>query len=279
MNSAFLEWFSGKSLANANAALVLLEGSVAHGSWLPGASRKVKAALNKQNVAKKWAQANQSCLVSIGNRDNTRDSRGWAAHHAMYYGYLGNRVDTHVMRALAEKPEQHALVDVVERWSLSFAEARVAIERLDATRPVPVFTTMKASSTVSATLKSLGMAVESNTVRACPMKSEMIEYLSSKTGKTVCMMVVTVDPPEGTIRHASRFHCGKGQCEACGHAIHRPFNWVPLLIDNQAGVPHLLFVGMDCARTIFGVDVKGDLIIVRGDRQIFLQKLAAADLP
>lgn len=49
------------------------------------------------------------------------------------------------------------------------------------------------------------------------------------------------------------------QCQACGHAIKNVFNWVPLVVDSAAGVPHAMWVGKDCAQTLFGVTVKGEL--------------------
>jgi len=52
-----LHWFTGKSREKAELALELLVESEKLGYWLPKASRSVRAALGKHNVATKFARA------------------------------------------------------------------------------------------------------------------------------------------------------------------------------------------------------------------------------
>lgn len=67
--------------------------------------------------------------------------------------------------------------------------------------------------------------------------------------------------PEGTKFNATGYcrTANNHQCQACGHAIKNAFNWVLLVVDSAAGVPHAMWVGKDCAQTLFGVAVKGEL--------------------
>jgi len=71
--------------------------------------------------------------------------------------------------------------------------------------------------------------------------------------------------PKNTVFDRGRFTQGH-QCQSCGHAIHNPYNWVPLLIDSQKGIPHALWVGRDCSASVFGVKVTGEVIIENNPR-------------
>jgi hypothetical protein len=73
---------------------------------------------------------------------------------------------------------------------------------------------------------------------------------------------IIVDWPDGTLHNKSHFNysANNQQCQACGHAIQNPFNWVPILAFNTTKVPHSLWVGRDCASKLFGCKVEGDAI-------------------
>ncbi len=54
---SILEWFSGKSRDMiVNFTLPALAESAALGYWKEGVARAVRASLNKQNVASRWAR-------------------------------------------------------------------------------------------------------------------------------------------------------------------------------------------------------------------------------
>ena len=99
------------------------------------------------------------------------------------------------------------------------------------------------------------------------MRGEWIEYVFK--GKKCRVYEVVIDWPEGTQHNKSRFfHSGNHmQCQACGHAIQHPFNWVPILAYGQkhdrVPVPYSLWVGRDCAGKLFGCEVEGDAIYKR----------------
>jgi hypothetical protein len=245
---AVLRWFSGSSLVKAKEALELVDASVEQGSWIPGASRKAWAAM-KPNVAKKTIK------VDSGYKASKADS---AIHFAIAYGSFGGVAGLTLQDATRE------LNDDALEFYIDFQPLVDAMRKLDATRPVPTFTTMNASPTVSAELKRQG-AVQ---VEVCPIRYEERSKTDEK-GNVTYFMVAILEWPEGTKHNTSRYAYGtatNNQCHACGHAIKRMFNWVPLVLTTEAGEKRSLWVGRDCAKTLFGVDMAGDLELAEGQR-------------
>jgi hypothetical protein len=83
-----------------------------------------------------------------------------------------------------------------------------------------------------------------------------------KDGKKQYAMVAELLWPEGTRFGASRFaeegdRWPVGRCHSCGHAIRKSTNWVPLVATDDTGAPLALWVGKDCAQTLFGIKVTG----------------------
>jgi hypothetical protein len=151
-----------------------------------------------------------------------------------------------------------ALLAAREAFKKAMEPVEALMARWDATRPTPTFTSMGASPTVTATVKSFD-AVK---VEVCPIKWHQYEYTDSN-GKVQYATYGELLWPEGTKHHTSRY-TGTGQnrqCEACGHAIKNNFNWVPLILTASDGTPKSLWTGRDCAKTLFGIDMTGDLEI------------------
>lgn len=250
IDRAVLDLFTGKARDKASAALDILDQSVAQGFWVPGASRSVRAALNKSAVAKKHS------------RRFDYSPEPFRLMMCLAYDPI-----TYMDGALQTLELFKDLDDSDYDGSLGFARLYVKllapivemVRRLDATRPPPVFTTMKASPTVSKTVKDLG-AVD---IKVCPMKFEQVRRVSGKPCSVTFETVARLDWPDGTLHNTSRF-TGSCQCQACGHAIRNRDNWVPLVLTSEDGTARSLWVGRDCAKTLFGIDVKGDLEIVGG---------------
>jgi hypothetical protein len=242
-----LKWFSGSALAKAKDALELLDASVELGSWVPGASRKVYAALGKPNVASKTIKLNNS--YDAPNAES-------ALMYAVKYGSFGRMVRLSLQDATRE------LNDDALEFYIDFKPMVDMLAKLDATRPVPVFTTMNASPTVSAELKRHDAA----SVEVCPMEFNEVEAIDEK-GNKYFKTVVKLVWPVGIKHNTSRYAYGtdnNNQCHACGHAIKNAFNWVPLILTTGKGEKKSLWVGRDCAKTLFGVDMTGDLEIIGG---------------
>ncbi len=285
--TAIRRWYSGKALAVVEQyVLPMLALAEEQGFWPKGASRKVKAALNKQTVAIKFARANER------NRDDRRgydDSKlegllddvsddrkhyfnaklsGHRIVHAMMFGqfhYARQAVelalDLKAQRCVRTPAEQEALQTAMQ-WAIDFRPVADLVAKLDATRPKIVLVMGSLSRAVVANLgKLMGLALDD--IKPAPVEGKWIEVTNDK-GQVERYWVVEVVWPAGTRHYTSKFafgsKAGNEQCHACGHAIKDPWNWVPLLgVNREEGAyPVSLWVGRDCARKLFSVVVTGD---------------------
>lgn len=141
------------------------------------------------------------------------------------------------------------------------ANLEAIFTKWDATRPAPTFTTEGASPTVTATLKDL----DAVRVAVCEMEFKEVEYLD-KNGQKAFMTIAKLLWPVGIKHGTSRYSetCNNSQCQACGHAIKNAFNWIPLVLTCSNGDTKSLWVGRDCAKTLFGIDMVGELEIEGG---------------
>lgn len=276
---AVLSWFSGKSRTNMVAALDALDRSIAQGCWEQGWSRKVAAAAKKANLAAKVARtARRTKLFPDLTYRLTHYEEISAAKYLvewMLYGHIRksdvDKVTDESAKCLTDA--QIEVVGLARAFYNSMAPVWEAIERLDATRPKPVFTTLGASPTITKTMADLGVVAGGADVgiEVCPMHFEEIETTDEhgrKTYRPVCIL----DWPAGTQHHTSRFAGGNlnngylCQCESCGHAISNGYNWVPMVVTVPGQAPRSLWVGRDCAKMMFGIDVKGEVEIVNRPR-------------
>ena len=261
-----LEWFSGKSRETIRTFTIpaLIE-SVELGYWKKGVSRKVRASLNKQSVAARWAREVESAL-------------GVDYKHPLYVGLMNMRygsyarapgmMSTEALDKLHVEPyfftkknTAQDVGDVIERWARANAEIAELVHLLDSRRPLPVIVMSTLSPTVASNLSS-HIGIDVSTLQSPPSHGEWVEY--EYKGKKCQVYWVIIDWPEGTQHNKSRFlHSGNHmQCEACGHAIQNPFNWVPILAYGHGDkpAPYGLWVGRDCAGKLFGCKVEGDAI-------------------
>lgn len=281
--AAVLRWFKGKSLENASAALDLVEASLKEGSWIPGASRKVEGALNKANIAVKlargweaenWAQAghHSTLLGDLGER-GTGLGTGWQVAHNMKFGAFRaiQSIDISALRTEADQygaasgrtyersRAQLAALTRAAEYQQDMSTVAAAVERLNMTRPAPKFLRPgTVSPTVQRTLDAMGAV----SIEVAPMEYRTIERLD-KDGKKIFVTVCVLLWPQGTEHHTSLKGYLGSNCEACGHAIRNGFNWVPMLITTKTGGKKSLWVGRDCAKRLFEVELKGDLEIVQ----------------
>lgn len=271
-----LEWFSGKSReAVVTRALPALTESVALGYWQKGVARGVRAALNKQNVAVKWAREVEVAL-GVDYRHPLRDGLS-----NMRYGAYGRAPRMLVEGELeklrsktyfyTKKGVSQDVGEVIERWARANAEVAELVDLLDARRPRPVIVMKTLSPTVAQNI-SRHIGIDVSTIQSPPMHGEWVEYVYK--GKKCLVYEVIIDWPEGTLHNKSRFlqSANHMQCQACGHAIKHPFNWVPILAygpkeqgSPREETPYSLWVGRDCAEKLFGAKVEGDAIYKRED--------------
>lgn len=258
--AAVLAYFKGKPAEKATQALDNLTACLEAGYWLKGrgGARGVVAGLDKScPVAKKT-------LVAAGITEDGGFGWGdkrrplyWDAYHALTSSFQwAPRSNDEDLAALGDAPIV-ALFKHVKTYRDAFAPIVVAIEALNRRIPPPVITQAGASPTVTRTLASLGATA----VSPCPMERKLVRRKTAK-GDEVETLVWLLKWPEGTRHNTSRYSSGH-QCQACGHAIRNGHNWAPLVLTTDDG-PKSLWVGHDCARTLFGVDYSSGLEIEGG---------------
>jgi hypothetical protein len=267
MNTNFLNWYSGKSAEKLQALMPGFLTSVEQGYWEPGLSRSFRSALTKHNVATKAVRPLRREMERLGtpagaseyDEQYRRVARmGWDAATVMIYGPALTQMaglDLDAMDAAASD-KLKPLMAQVRRYVADFTPVMEAVRRLDATRPAPVFTSLGISPTVTATLGAAWLNLNLATIRPCPYHIEVRESTDSK-GKAVFEAVMVLDFPANTVHDASRFASAQ-HCHACGHRISNCFNWVCILANDDNGQTYSMWVGRDCAKSIFGIDVKGE---------------------
>lgn len=273
---SILEWYSGKARDTiANFVIPALTECAELGFWKKGVARTVKAALNKQNVAQKLSRALDEQLGAVDRFGSGRNRLGYdhPLHEGasdMLYGQYGRAPRHLTPDAKAKRDSKGALIltakagpvnanEAIERWAQAFAEVAELIELLDARRPKPVVVMKTLSPTVAKNVSEhIGLDVA--TIQSPPMHGEWVEI--THKGQKMTVWMVVIDWPEGTLHNKSCFlhSVNNSLCQACGHAIQDPFNWIPILSYDTAKTPYSLWVGRDCARKLFGCEVEGDAI-------------------
>lgn len=275
--SAILAWYTGRALARVQELLPRLAEAEIAGFWPPKLSRSARAILSKQSVAERFARRNErpenhrpsdadeGLLEFVGDvrgrRAHEAKLRGWRLVHAMRFGAFE---DAAALVELAERLAPHTRGDAERTalatalgWARDFAPVARLFARLDATRPRPSYEFGEISAAVRANVQD-AMGLQFETVRAPEVEWREVEI--EKNGKKARIWLGFILWPEGTRHGASKFDVGPSgvdQCQACGHAIHRGDNWVPLVLDGPRG-PASLWVGRDCARHLFGCRVSGE---------------------
>jgi len=163
------KWFSGKALERlTKEAIPMLQASFEAGEWAPGASRRVRAILNKPTVAQKFARGREGDLRSIKHKND--DRAGFDIYMAMYYGSL-ERV-TELNNLLLTGGFTIASKFITDKDSIfiadfirDFAPIADLIARLDDTRPAPVFTDIGVSPTITRTLTDMGLNLVKGSIR------------------------------------------------------------------------------------------------------------------
>lgn len=281
---SILEWFSGKARDTiVNFTIPALVESEQLGYWKKGVSRTVKASLNKQNVAQKLSKAMEA---QIGEPDRWGSGRNRLPYdHPLCDGAGDMRYGSYGQAPKHLLPEVKAKRDVkgdftftpnkatgpvsanaiIERWAQAFAPVQELIELLDSRRPKPVFVMKTLSPTVAKNL-SAHIGIDVTTLAVPEMHGEYVEV--EIKGQKVQVYEIIIDWPEGTLHNRSRFlhSANNSLCQACGHAIKDPYNWVPILAygtEAPKPAPYSLWVGRDCAAKLFGCEVEGDAIYKR----------------
>ena len=257
--AAVLAYFKGKPAEKATQALDNLAACLEAGYWIKGmgGERGALAALDKGRPVTRRLLAAAGVTEDGGfERGDKRRMLHWDAWFTLeccQFQRAARFTDEH-LAPLGDAP----VVALLKAYRAAFAPVAAAIEALNRRIPPPVITQAGASPTVTRTLASLGATA----VSSCPMECKLVRRRTAK-GDEVETFVWRLKWPEGTRHNTSRYSSPGHQCQACGHAIRNGHNWAPLVLTTPDG-PKSLWVGHDCARTLFGVDYSSGLEIEGG---------------
>jgi len=281
-----LKWFSGNHNVKATAALLKLEECEKAGEWRPGVSRSVRAALSKSNVAIKAIEGHDGQIGSlVAATARYGLSQSWSLAHNVQFGMFEQAAAANFDFAAFEAgleerrsyfgPDFDSVKEALaaaKNWVQDMTPVAQLIWKLDAARQAPVFTHLGVSPTITKTLEQLNFHFSApQSIRLCPMRFERVEQIDEK-GNKFTVPVCILEWPAGTVFGASAhaetigYEWPEGKCHSCGHAIKNDLNWVPLLVDDSNGVPHALWVGTDCSRSLFGIKVKGEIRISKPEK-------------
>ena len=274
-HAALLKWYTGRAKERMTLALALYDRSDAQGYWVPQAARYCAAALRKAPEAIKVgnrlkrlrevriallddqlrAPHKRADLASL-QQERTRLHGYESLYRALVHGALDVVQWPAVEGDSTAPPKEKELIaqgKVFVETALPYYQRMQALNRV---RPPPAVTYLGISPTTTRTLEE--MRLRPSTLRLCP-----IEWVRDPTGALQGRLLW----PEGTRHGVSRFHTsavGRSQCQACGHSIRNRLNWAPLLIEDTDGVPYSLWVGRDCAKSLFGIRWSGPLALTDG---------------
>jgi hypothetical protein len=278
------KWYTGKARQIIlTFVLPTLAEAEALGYWPPNTSRKVAAALNKQTVAARFGKSQErytggghsdrspDLLSNIGAPDAHHAETGWQLVHAMQFGQVGYAPKAlalvEKLRPYATTPAAVAALETAAQWARDFAPIGELLAILDATRPRPTIVLGSLSPTVAGNVgKLMGIDFATIVYPKIEWSYKWMEVMVKGKPVRARVSVATIIWPDGTRHDVSRYahgsKSGNDQCHACGHAIFDGFNWCPLVATTADG-PVSLWVGRDCARKLFAVDVKGDALYDR----------------
>lgn len=248
----------GSKLQKLQESIQLLRDCIAHGAWLPRAQVKVMSGISKGLVNKMPSEHVWDHTVGKGYSETTQAESSELHEMAMclQYGtrYLGDKT--------LNIP---GLDPVVQKaWFELVAGIHKLCQMLNSARPKPVKTEVGLSPKVTKTLKEMNLDIDMSTIDMPPTKQVGEKpRLDKKTGRPIYEYgKPAMDPiyriiwPPGTKKDVSRFSADHGQCEACGKAI-PSYMFVPLSATCRNLGPVGFWVGVDCARNIFGVKDEG----------------------
>jgi hypothetical protein len=238
--------FSGKNLVKAMDAIAKLEECIVEGSWVHS-RRSIESGLNKANVAQKVSKKFRRSEARF-RHDDPRYNCIYHMNFFMNYGQFMRGLENVDADAVRGEAGYSELVEMFDAYKAAFLPVAQAFALLDVTRPKPVITQMGASPTITRNMQEMKVT------------NEIQERLYLSEGKEMRKYVMVLLWPAGTRHNVNRWSmCMNGQCEACGHGIRNPQNRVPLLITTDGGETRSLWTGKDCAKTLFGINVEGDV--------------------
>lgn len=234
-------FLKGSKKPKFTASIDVLRASLQHGSWIPRGKVKAGSGLYQG-------------LVDPKKYSGFGSVYSFELQQCIRFGspYWGNEVPE--MKGVPES--------VVRAWIHCTQEAARVSKLLDTARPKPVITQIGLSPKVTKTLTEMDLDIDLSTIREADLVKKERQDVDhdgkprfTRSGEPVMIDYYIVKWTPGIKLHRSRFS-GGGGCEACGRPIPSG-QFVPIeaLCSKQGLVG--FWVGVDCAKNIFGVKDQG----------------------
>lgn len=251
----------GKKLEKFNESIAILQESLAQDGWTPRGSIKAQSGLY-QGVAK------YNVSYHSGPEHNEDFALMMCLNYGSPAGEIGNAIDrlfTRVSKKTGKLIAAKMNRQFVEAWVEFCREAYRASEYLTALRPKPVITEIGLSPKVTATLKDMSLDINLPSLKPAEIKFRQEpafdkdgNRMYNRLGEPMFNYIPYVDWTPGTKFNRTRFsYTGNCNCEACGKRIPSGM-FVPVEADDQNSGDRIgMWIGVDCARNIFGIKDKG----------------------
>lgn len=241
----------GARLAKFDASIQVLNDSLAQGAWIPRGSVKADSGFY-QGLASGTRGKVEARVQELALSD-----RDTAFAFEMCFRF-GNPVTAEQLASAASR-----LTPVEMAWARLCTEKRQAKAELDASRPAPRITAIGLSPRVTATLTEMGLDIDLPTIKMAkidfyevPAREKDGSPKFHRDGTPVMVRVYYVSWSKG-IRHGMSRFAGRGcNCEACGKHIPSG-RFVPVEATCRKNGLVSMWLGCDCARSIFGIKDEG----------------------
>jgi len=236
-----LKALSGKRREKFAASIAILDQSVIDGQW----------------VKRGKVKAESGFYQGLFKPSNDYHDGSFRLYMTISYGQAHRGAFSHLIKNF-ELPK-NITPEVVIAW-VSLCNAKdSAIAELDDARPKPVLTKIGLSPKVTKTLQEMNLDIDLASIKYPEIAFRWVNKENvdgtpvRKNGKYVMEKEYYVKWPKDIVHGASRFGNTSLFCEACGKHIPSGLFAPVQALDRKSGKHVSFWLGLDCARNIFGV--------------------------
>lgn len=243
-------YFKGSKRTKFLASIGVFRESIEQKSWIPRGKIKSNSGFY-QGLSKN--------KVGPLENEEPRESYLSTNYHAEACIQYGQPYKGRVIPTVAGVPDV-----VVSAWIHCCNEMKLLSDKLDQLRPPPKVTAIGLSPKVTKTLIEMNLEIDLPSIKPAKIVTKYRQKVDDKTfkpmfdqqNKPVMEPYEVVEWSPGIKLHQSRFDVSDGVCEACGKRIPSGI-YVPIEARCQKVGLVGLWLGVDCAKNIFGVKDQG----------------------